>query len=293
MLNTFLGASIDPSDALFSVIGVPYDGTSSFRRGASKGPEAIREASQNIESFCLQENVPIDAEELPLADVGDVEVNQASIETVIRRVEEAIRSLYDGRRTLVILGGEHSLTLGAVRGLPPNLTIIQFDAHMDLRDIYGGTPLSHACVMRRIAEHLGPDRLVQIGVRAITRSEYHYAHTNNITYFTAQEVEEQGASNLAAHLTSILPPQRPLYLSLDMDVLDPAFAPAASNPEAGGLTPIQLFTLIQSLAPRAVALDVTEIAPQYDQGITAICAARAVITFLCAKGASIKSGKLE
>jgi len=285
LVNTFLGAPIDPTGALFVVVGVPYDGTSSFRQGSSEGPAAIREASQNIESFCLQEGASLDAEELPLADVGDVEVGQASVQTVLQRVEEAVRTLQDGKRTIIILGGEHSLTLGVLRGLSCDVTLVQFDAHMDLRDTYGGTPLSHACVMRRAAEHLGPDHLVQVGVRAVSREEYHYARTNNITYFTSQEVEKRGASALAAHLSSILPPQRPLYLSLDIDVLDPAFAPAASNPEAGGLTPNQLFTLIRAMAPRAVALDVTELAPQYDQGVTALCAARAIITFLCAKSA--------
>lgn len=283
VLNTFLGARIDVADAKYVIMGVPFDATSSFRRGSRHGPAAIREASQNIESFCLLEGINLDAASLPIADIGDVAVKPRLVERMLRSVETVVAQVFPLRQAIILLGGEHSLTLGAVRALSRDILVLQFDAHMDLRDTYGGTPFSHACVARRVVELLGPEHLVQVGIRAVDQQEYKFAQAQGINYYTVQDVEQRGAGTIAHHILDSLPRGLPIYVSVDMDVLDPAFAPAVGNPEPGGLTSLQLLAMLRILAPRAVVLDVTEVAPQYDQGLTALCAARIVTTFLCAK----------
>jgi len=283
VLDTFLGARIDLADAKYVVMGVPFDATSSFRHGSRHGPAAIREASQNIESFCLLEGINLDAASLPIADIGDVAVKPRLVEGMLRSVETVVAQVFPSREAIILLGGEHSLTLGAIRALGHDIVVLQFDAHMDLRDTYGGTAFSHACVARRVVELLGPEHLIQVGIRAVDHEEYTFAEAQDIHHYTIQDVEQRGAGRIAHQLLDSLPRGLPIYVSVDMDVLDPAFAPAVGNPEPGGLTSLQLLAMLRILAPRTVALDVTEVAPQYDQGLTALCAARIVTTFLCAK----------
>ncbi len=283
VLDTFLGAKTDATNAEFVIAGVPFDATSTFRKGAKEGPAAIRTASQHLESFCLQEGSKEDASAMALADIGDIAVSPTSAKSMLQSVEKVVNTLHNQQRKVILLGGEHSITFGSVRALPRDVILIHFDAHMDLRETYSGTPFSHACVMRRVAENIGPSNLYQVGIRAATKEEYDYAQAQNITYYTTLDIARQGAEVIAERLRSSIPFGPPLYISIDMDVLDPAFAPAVGNPEPGGITTLQLLTLLRSLAPRADFLDITEVTPKYDQGVTALCAARLIIAFLCAK----------
>ncbi len=281
VLNTFFGALVDPAEADYIFLGVPFDGTSTYRRGAINGPSAIRAASQHIESYCLTEHAQFDAAKLQLADIGDITLQTDSIQKMLQSVEATVNLIHQLEKIPILLGGEHSLALGAIRALPRDIVVIQFDAHPDLRDRYQNNPFSHASVMRRVVEILGPEHLIQIGLRAVSKEEYEYLQSQPITYYTMNDLQQEGAEQIANHVNSVLPPGPPLYLSIDMDVLDPAFAPAVGNPEAGGLTTLQILTIIRKLAPRTIALDITEVTPQYDQGITAVCAARIIKTFLC------------
>ncbi|MFX1475718.1 MAG: agmatinase, partial [Promethearchaeota archaeon] len=283
VLNTFLGARTDITEAEYVIAGVPFDATSTFRRGAKDGPAAIRAASQHIESFCLLGGAKVDAGKMAIADIGDIAVSPTSAKSMLQSVEQVVNTLHDHQRKIILLGGEHSITFGSVRALPRDVILVHFDAHMDLRETYGGTPFSHACVMRRIAEQIGPNNLFQVGIRAVSQEEYEYAQAQKIAYYTTQDIEQDGAQKIADRLLSSIPFGPPLYISIDLDVLDPAFAPAVGNPEPGGLTTLQLLTILRVLAPRADFLDITEIAPKYDQGITALCAARLVLTYLCAQ----------
>jgi arginase/agmatinase len=281
VLNTFFGALIDPAEADYVFLGVPFDGTSTYRSGAKNGPSAIRAASQHIESYCFIENTQIDAAKLRLADIGNIALQTDSIQKMLQSVESTVNLIHQIEKIPIILGGEHTLSLGAIRALPRDVVVIQFDAHPDLRDRYQDNPFSHACVMRRVVEILGSENLIQIGLRAVSKEEYEYFQAQDITYYTMNDIQQEGAEEIANQINSALPPGPPLYLSIDMDVVDPAFAPAVGNPEAGGLTTLQLLTILQKLTPRAIALDLTEVTPQYDQGITAVCAARIIKTFLC------------
>jgi agmatinase len=281
VVNTFFGAQVLPSPATFVFMGVPYDNTSTYRRGSKHGPAAIRAASQHIESYCLQENVKIDASQLPLADIGDITFDSVSVESMLKAVESVVAQISQENKVPIIIGGEHTLTLAAVRALPRDIVLMQFDAHMDFRDRFQEKEFSHACVQRRILEHLGPDHLIQIGIRAVSQEEYEYAKDQNVTFYTSDDIRNEGATAIAQRINDAIPPGPPLYIAIDMDVLDPAYAPAVGNPEAGGLTIPELLTILRVIAPRAAIFDVTEVAPQYDQGITAICAARIITTFLC------------
>lgn len=281
VINTFFGAPIDLTNAAFVITGVPFDKTSTYRQGSKLGPAAIRSASQYIESFCLQEEYSIDAAKLPIADIGDVTFESDSVRSMLTAVESVVAQIRQQDKIPILLGGEHTLTLAAVRALPRDIVLVQFDAHMDLRDRFNDLEFSHACVQRRIAEQLGPDHLIQIGVRAVSKEEYEYARDQKIRFYTSADVRKEGASVIAKRINDAIPPGPPLYISIDMDVLDPAYAPAVGNPEASGLTTPELLSILRVIAPRALFFDVNEITPQYDQGRTAICAARIITTFLC------------
>ena len=281
VVNTFFGSPIDPSSATFVFCGVPFDKTSTFRHGSKQGPAAIRTASQAIESFCLHEQNNIDAAQLPIADIGDVNIDPDTVQNMLRGVESVVGQIIQQDKIPILLGGEHTLTLAAVRALPRDIVLLQFDAHMDLRDRYNDQEFSHACVQRRIVEQLGAEHLIQIGIRAVSKEEYDYAKKQKITYYTIDDIQKEGAARIAKRINDAIPPGPPIYISIDMDVLDPAFAPAVGNPEAGGLTTSQLLTILRVITPRAMVFDITEITPQYDQGITAVAAARIITEFLC------------
>ncbi|MFX0168031.1 MAG: agmatinase [Candidatus Hodarchaeota archaeon] len=281
VLDTFFGAPIDISAANYVFVGVPFDKTSTFRHGSQQGPVAIRNASQHIESYCLQENSSINAAELPLADIGNVSFSSETVESMLRSTEAVVAHLNSLEKIPLLLGGEHTLTLGAVRALPRDIVLVQFDAHMDLRDQYKGNEFTHASVQRRIVEHLGPDHLIQIGIRAITEEEYDYAKSHEIVFYSSDVILKEGAEVIAHRINEAIPPGPPIYISIDLDVLDPAFAPAVGNPEAAGVSTHELLTILNSIAPRATAFDITELTPQYDQGISAITAARIIKSFLC------------
>ncbi len=262
----FLAArtSLPPGVApVATLIGVPYDRTSSFRSGARLAPAAIRWASQSIESY--SPTLDRDLEDLALLDRGDLMVEHLSPEEMMPTVTGAVAAA-DGAP--VILGGNHTVTVGAVQGVAarfPDLRVLILDAHLDLRGEYEGSLWSHACTARRLADTLGPDRVAVLGVRSGTREE-----------FTAAR------ALLAAERRLVLPAGlwsrldgRPLYLSVDIDVVNPADAPGTGNPEPGGPTAEELLDMLRVLAPlRIVGLDVVEVAPPYDpSGRTAILAA--------------------
>jgi agmatinase len=281
VVNTFFGAPIDPSAASFVVAGVPFDETSTHRKGSKQGPAAIRTASQMIESFCLDEQNNVDAAHLPIADIGDITFEPRAVQSMLRAVESVVGQIAQEEKIPILLGGEHTLTLAAVRALPRDIVLLQFDAHMDLRDRFNDQEFSHACVQRRIVEQLGPDHLIQIGIRAVSKEEFDYAQEHKITYYSCNDIRKEGAAIIARRINDAIPPGPPLYISIDMDVLDPAYAPAVGNPEAGGLTTSELLTILRVVTPRAMIFDITEITPQFDQGITAIAAARIITAFLC------------
>ncbi len=270
----------------YSILGVPFDSTSSFRGGQRWGPRAIREASIYIEYYSLHSE--FDATNIPIYDEGDVAVIYGDTFGTISRVKEVIKNLVLEGRMPIVLGGEHTITLGVLQGLlykykKPCLII--FDAHFDLRDEYLGNRLSHACVSKRILETVKPSKMYFIGVRAFSLEERKLADDLEIIdYVTIKDIIKLGENNVAAKIRNSLSECKDIYISIDIDVLDPAYAPGVGNPEPEGLTTWSLYEILHSLVDdRLRGFDIVEVSPPYDCGdITSVAAAKAVIEVVAA-----------
>lgn len=264
---TFLGSrpAVHPAAA---IAGVPYDATSTFRAGSAQAPAAIRWASQSIETYS-----PVlrrDLEHIAIADRGDLDVTGVTPEHMVDAVGTYVAGL-DTTTLPLLLGGEHTISLGAVRALGPRhpgLAVVQLDAHTDLRDEYEGRRISHATVMRRILDVVEAGAVVQVGIRAGTREEFD----------AARGLRHSGPRlDIPGQVWSWLE-QRPVYVSIDIDALDPSEAPGTGNPEPGGVSATDLLAFVRRLGRlTVVGLDVVEVSPPYDpSGRTAVLAATIV-----------------
>ncbi|HOT07672.1 MAG: agmatinase [Methanosaeta sp. PtaB.Bin039] len=274
--GVFADAEAEAEQADFLILGMPYDATGSFRTGCREGPSALRKASYNFEPYDCRHRV--DLSTLRVADAGDLELG-SDPSAAWQSIEDAFGFLPSSPLP-VVMGGEHSITppiVGSLAGIG-EIGVLVLDAHLDLRDEYGGSSLSHACASRRMLEQ--PIRgYSTIGIRSGSEEEFEWAMENGIDYHTAEEVEERGIASVLEDALSCIAADR-IYLSIDMDVLDPAYAPAVGNPEPFGLDPRQVRHVVEQVAGRAAGLDVVEIAPAYDGGQTAALGARLIRDFL-------------
>jgi agmatinase len=271
---TFGGTQREYADADYVVIGVPFDATSSYRPGSRFAPSAIREASLNIEEYSFRTGV--DLEELKICDAGDLHV-LGDINETLRRLRLVTKEILSDNKFPVFLGGEHTITLGAVKGADNGLAVLCFDAHLDLRNEYMGQSVCHATVMRRISEASEISKIVMVGTRAVCREELEYARKQKIHYVTSQKIIEKGATAASKEINDLLSGSGKVYLSIDMDVLNPAYAPAVQTPEPEGLsTSMLLEILFRTLGEQIAALDVVEVTPHYDSGVTTIQAAKII-----------------
>lgn len=275
----FLAARASFGEARIVLFGCPFDETASFRPGARFGPRAIREFSDVLETY--SPDLDADLDDVPVCDLGDLALPAGDIEAALGVIHSEARRLLAAGKIPFGLGGEHLISLPLIEAAleaHPDLVIFQWDAHADLREEYEGARLSHATVMRRVVEIAGADRLVQFGVRSGTRGEWEWMRGRGpVRPLTAAEV----ADALAEHAG------RPLYLTLDVDVLDPSECPGTGTPEPGGARFTELAACIGALrgAP-IVALDVVELAPRIDpSGASAVCAAKAVRELILAASA--------
>ncbi|MBE3577276.1 MAG: agmatinase [Limnochordales bacterium] len=275
VVTPFLAAGTDLTGAHVALIGAPFDGTTSFRPGTRFGPERIRSVSYGLETYSPLQ----DAELSPswLADVGDLELPLNDTARALEMIEEAVAWLAARGLRPLLLGGEHTVTVGAVRALAgryPDLVVVQLDAHADWRDEYDGDRLSHATTVRRASEVGGGRRVIQIGIRSGTRQEFQEAAARGDFYpgVGPAVMEEVGKSLAAAGV--------PVYLTIDIDVLDPAFAPGTGTPEPGGWTSGELLVGVASWArslPRLVGADLVEVSPPVDvSDITSIIGSKLV-----------------
>lgn len=246
-----------------TIVGVPYDATSSFRKGSRWGPAAIRHASDSIETYSPL--LDRDLEDVPFVDGGDLDLEGLEPAAMVRAVRRHL-----GPGLPFLLGGEHTITLGAVQALAPrhhDLAVVQWDAHTDLRATYEGREIGHATVMRRILD--GGVPLVQLGIRAGTREEFALARDRSLHTSRGVSLPDPLLEALRA---------RPLYLSVDVDVLDPSVAPGTGNPEPDGASYAELLEGLRSLSGhQIVGMDLVEVAPPWDPGgRTAVIAATLV-----------------
>jgi agmatinase len=266
-------------EASYVILGVPFDLTSTYRTGAKFAPSAIREASLNIETYSFRSG--FDIEDLCLHDLGDLHVTSDTDET-LKRLQLVIKELLDAKKTPVLIGGEHTVSLGAARAMGKKCAIISFDAHLDLRDEYMNLTTSHTTFMRRINEQVRPKKIVEIGTRAVCKEELAYAKKARITYITVQQIRNDGVEKTIEKIEKLLADINQTYLTIDMDVLDPAFVPAVQNPEPDGLCTRMFYDLLGIVCDkRIIAFDVVEVAPHYDTGVTAVQAAKTIFEMLC------------
>ena len=226
----------------------------------------------------------MDLSDLKICDLGNMELG-ADPSYAEETIKEGLAFLPE-RAVPIFLGGEHSITPAIVEGLgrraPGALDVLVLDAHLDLREEYGCTKASHACVSRRILEKDALEGYASIGIRSGSREEFDWAAENGIAYYTARQVREEGIDAALDRAMERLQCER-LYLSIDLDVLDPAYAPAVGNPEPFGLSSWDVKRVIERLAPRLVGLDINELTPAYDRGETALLAARLARDFIAAR----------
>ena len=268
----FMGARRDPAGCRVGLFGVPYDGTTSFRPGTRFGPAAIRDVSDGLETYDPQ--LDADLEAIAYADLGAVEISFGAPEPVVAAVQQATEAVLHLGLKPLMLGGEHSISSGAVAAVAaqhPDLVLLQLDAHADLRDSWLGGRHSHACAMRRCLEVLPSAELLQLDIRSGTRSEF-------------QELREQqrlvSLAELPERLAAIQ--GRPLYLTVDLDWFDPAVMPGTGTPEPGGFLWRDFARLVELLqSQNLVAADVVELAPGLDpSGCSAVLAAKVTRSLL-------------
>jgi agmatinase len=259
-------------EARVALFGVPYDRTCSFRGGSRFAPRAIREASYNFETFMMDHQK--DLLDIPIADLGDTPAYGPTAEMVQGVTKMAADVVHAGKVPIVI-GGEHSLAPAVVRAFPRDIGVLGIDAHLDFRESYLDDKWSHACSARRIADHVGVEHVVYLGVRSYSKEESEDLERLGLTYVSAFDVQERGIKACVDRAVKAIGRER-LYLTIDIDGVDPAFAPAVGNPEPFGLAPLDVKTLIGIVAPRLVGMDLNEVSPAWDFGQTALLAARLV-----------------
>ena len=263
--NQFIACDREYGESETVLFGAPYDSTTSFRPGTRFGPSAMRMESFGIETYSpLQDRDLVD--DTRVFDSGDIELPFGAPEPALKLIEErAAEILADGKRPF-LLGGEHLVTLGAFRAVLkkyPDVVVIHFDAHADLREDYLGNPLSHACVLRRIHDLVGDGRIYQFGIRSGTRDEFRFMKDGHVT------TEPFSDKTLAAVVSSIEQANSraiPVYLTIDMDVLDPSEFPGTGTQEAGGFRYPQLVEDVRLICSRlnVVAMDNVELNPGLD-----------------------------
>lgn len=271
-IGRFLGSSDRISGASAVLFGAPFDGTTSLVPGARFGPRRIREVSDGIETYSPM--LDRDLEDTRFYDHGDLELPFGNPGVALERIEQFLHTIFDSGRMPLMLGGEHLVTLPAVRAARaahPDLVVVQLDAHADLREEYLGEADSHATVMRRTVDLLGGDHVFQVGIRSGTREEFAFGQQN--TRFYPGDYDAKVIREIAAAISG-----RPVYLTIDIDVIDPAFAPGTGTPEAGGWTPQQLFSAIDLLADSdIVGCDIVEVCPPAEHGmVTSLLGAKLV-----------------
>lgn len=277
-VENFIGCGSDYAAAKIVLYGAPFDSTTSFRPGARFGPASMRHESFGLETYSPYQDA--DLTDCAVFDSGDMELCFGSSEAALADIEaRAAEILADGKLPL-LLGGEHLVTLGAVRAAVkkyPNLHIIHFDAHADLRDDYLGAKLSHACVIRRCHELVGDGRIHQFCIRSGEREEFAFAkeHTQ-MQKFTFDGLEETVAQ-LKADGT-------PVYFTIDLDCLDPAVFAGTGTPEAGGVSFVQLLAALRCVCTaNVIGADVNELAPMLDaSGVSTATACKVLRELLLA-----------
>ena len=257
-IETFLCCDADFDAADIVLYGAPFDSTTSFRPGTRFGSGAIRRESYGLESYSPYQDK--DLLESAVMDSGDIELCMGSSESALADIQQRAETILEAGKLPFMLGGEHLVTLGAVRAVAqrfPDLHIVHFDAHADLRDDYLGVQLSHACVLHRCWELVGDGRIFQFGIRSGDREEFRWGAVHVNTHKFDFEGLEETLDALAG---------KPVYFTVDLDVMDPSVFPGTGTPEPGGVSFDALRKAVTLVCQKAnvVGCDVNELSPHYD-----------------------------
>lgn len=257
MENHFLSARASFQEARVVLLGCPFDGTASFRPGARFGPSAIRRASWGIETYSPY--LDRDLEGIKIHDLGDLELPHGEKPLALRLIRRTVQKILGEKKIPVLLGGDHLITLPVMEAMVrtyPDLHLLHLDAHTDLRGAYLGEPLSHSTVMRRVSDLLRPGRLFQIGPRSGTKEEFELGRKRG----SILPFHERSIRKLATNLRG-----KPVYVSLDLDVIDPSLLPGVGTPEPGGFLFESFLSLLKKLSTlQVVGFDIVELTPDYD-----------------------------
>ena len=277
-IETFIACDAEYTDARVALFGAPFDGTASYRPGSRFAPRAIRSESFGLETYSPYQDRDLTA--LSVFDGGDLELPFGNPKKALSLIEAYVSLLLRDEKRPVMLGGEHLVTLGAVRAVAkkyPGLCVLHLDAHTDLRDEYLGETLSHATVMRRVWEIVGDGKLFQFGIRSGEKHEFEFARAHTELHAFDLNGWRDVIDRLAGH---------PVYVSLDLDILDPSVLPGTGTPEPGGIGFCALLNAVTGLSGlHIVGGDVTELSPNYDpSGISTAAACKILRELLLAMG---------
>ncbi|MBN1682974.1 agmatinase [Candidatus Bathyarchaeota archaeon] len=276
--EAFFEKFMDINESDYILFSVPLDKTSSYRSGSRFAPHAIRKASQFMESYSSRTS--LDWENLKLTDIGEIDTEQ-SIEQVLKNIKNIVLGIKRANKMPVMIGGEHTISLGALNALKPEAVVV-FDAHLDLRDTLFEEKIGHATWLRRSHEKNNFE-IVIIGARALSIEEINYANKTKINIIKAKDIHHKKLEDVYKLLDGILTGVKKVYLSIDMDALDPSEAPAVGNPYPEGLETNELLDIISYLTKYPICgVDLTEVSPYYDNGNTAIQASYILLETLYA-----------
>lgn len=284
--RSWMGACDTYEDADWVLVGLPYDGTTSFRPGTRFGPEAIRAASWGLETYSPLQHA--DLEGTPYFDAGELEFPLGNRDAILSIIRENARDVVQSGKRWLGLGGEHLVTFPVIEAYVekyPDLAVLHFDAHADLRDDYLGEKLSHATVLRRVVDLIGGDRLVQLGIRSGPREEFDWMRRNG-TLLEKREDLPKALARLQG---------RPVFLTIDLDVLDPSIMSGTGTPEPGGMS-FSTFVdwLMEFRGLNFVGADVVELSPHYDpSGVSTVVAAKVVREVMLLGGAQSSRSPLQ
>ena len=276
-IETFMMCDAEYSEAEVILFGAPFDSTTSYRPGARFGSGTIRRESYGIESYSPYQDR--DLADIAVMDSGDIELCIGNTNKALEQIEERTYRILGDKKLPFMLGGEHLVTLGAFRAVQkqfPEVFVIHFDAHADLREDYLGVKLSHACVLRRCWELIGDGRIHQFGIRSGDREEFLWGKD----HVEMRKFDFQGLDQTLEKLAG-----KPVYLTVDLDVLDPGVFPGTGTPEPGGVSFLELQRAVTAVCREAavVGCDVNELSPHYDpSGISAAAACKIVREMLLA-----------
>lgn len=277
-VETFIGCDASYEDAQIVLFGAPFDSTTSFRPGARFGPSAMRHESFGLETYSPYQDA--DLTDYSVFDSGDLELCFGSAEQALLDIAQRTEHILRDGKLPLLLGGEHLVTLGSIRAIwkrYPDVHIIHFDAHADLRDDYLGAKLSHACVLRRCHDLVGDGRIHQFCIRSGEREEFRFAKKHT-------DMHKLTLDGLEETVRSLKDANTPVYFTIDLDCLDPSAFPGTGTPEAGGISFLQLLGAMRTVAGcNVVGADINELAPMLDStGVSTATACKVLRELLLA-----------